>query len=140
MRAGWSVGLDVLAKAVRKTTGRISVHARERAESRDAQSQAYVPLRRPSLQRADPVTSVRPSINRSVVQSPLDSFDIGMFLRELDALRRRMTEAASAFDRAGEKRGAAAAAGQRRHASALDLTAMNDALARAVKRLGKSHY
>jgi hypothetical protein len=140
MRAGWSVGLDVLAQAARRATGRISSYPRESAEPRDAQSRAYVSLRHPSLQHSTPVTSVRPSPIRNVAQSPPDYFDIGTFLRELDALRRRMNEVASAFEQAREKYGAAAMAGERHHTSIGDLAAMNDALACAVKRLGKSHY
>jgi hypothetical protein len=138
MRAGWSVGLDVLAKGARKATRKISANSREGTESRETTSQAYVPLRRPSLQSSAPVTSVRPSANGNVVHLPLESFDIGAFLRELDALRRCMTEAAPAFDEVRTKYGAAVAQRQRRHTSAVDLAAMNDALARAVKRLGKS--
>jgi hypothetical protein len=138
MRAGWSAGLDVLAKAVRNASSRISAHSRESAEPRGTQSRVYESSRRPSLQRSAPVTSVSPSANGNVVHLPLDSFDIGTFLRELDALRRCMTEAAPAFDRTGEKCGATVAPRERHHASTVDAASLNDALARAVKRLGKS--
>jgi hypothetical protein len=139
MRAGWSVGLDVLAKAARKITRKNSAHSREGAESRETKSQAYMPSRHSTLQRAAPLANVRPSANRNVVYFPLDSFDIGAFLRELDALRRSMSETAPVFDEARTKYSAAVRSRQQRHESAVD-PATNDVLAHAVKRLGKNRY
>ena len=139
MRAGWSVGLDVLAKAARKITRKNSAHSCEGTESREPKSRAYMPSRHSTLQRAAPLANVRPSANRNVVYFPLDSFDIGAFLRELDALRRSMSETAPVFDEARTKCGAPAASRQRRHESVID-PATNDVLARAVKRLGKNRY
>jgi hypothetical protein len=140
IRGGWPVGLDVLARAIRKAGLRITAHSRGGVESKGEQSQAYVSSRRPSLQRSAPVMSIKPSADRNAVRSPLDGFDIATFMRELDALRRCMNDVAFAFDQAREKYGATVMAGEQRRASAVDLAAMNDALARAVTRLGKSRY
>ena len=94
MRSRWSAGLNILAVA-RNAVHEVSAPSVNPSQVHGSQSKGYAPLWRQTLQRSTPVSSATPSSDCDPEWSPLNGSDFGSFLRELDALRERMNEAAN---------------------------------------------